>query len=77
VREHLGWWAVTKKRFFLRNLLEITGQKKFSNCPNFLKHEDIFLECPKNLGLNETIFNICKLPVIIEQSENSQNSNKF
>jgi hypothetical protein len=47
--EHSGWWAVTKKSFFNFNLLELTGQKKFSNCPKFLKHENIF-KMPQKFG---------------------------
>jgi len=38
-----GMVGSDKKTFsHLCNLLEITGQNKFSNCPNFLKHENIF-----------------------------------
>jgi hypothetical protein len=50
VREHPGRWAVTKKKFFhLQNQLEILGQNKFSNCPKFVKHEDIF-RMPQKFG---------------------------
>jgi hypothetical protein len=45
-----------KKTFFhLRNLLKITRQNKFSNCPNFLKHEDIFRK-PQKFGLKWKLF---------------------
>ncbi len=37
-----GMVGSDKKTFWPCKLLEITGQNKFSNCPNFLKHEDIF-----------------------------------
>jgi hypothetical protein len=49
VREHPGWWVVTKKKIHLQNLLEILGQNKFSNYPKFLKHEDIF-RMPQKFG---------------------------
>jgi hypothetical protein len=48
--EHPGWWAVTKKSFFTFIICsELTGQKKFSNCPKFLKHEKIF-RMPQKFG---------------------------
>ncbi len=43
-----GQWQ--KNVFSPCKLLEITGQNKFSNCPNFLKHEDIF-QMPQKFGL--------------------------
>ncbi len=50
VRRAPGMVGSDKKKFFhLHNLLELTGQKKFSNCPNFLKHENIF-RMPQKFG---------------------------
>ncbi len=50
VRRAPGMVGSDKKKFFhLHNLLELTGQKKFSNCPKFLKHENIF-RMPQKFG---------------------------
>jgi RNA recognition motif-containing protein len=75
VREHPGWWAVTKTIFRLPNLPEIIGQF-FSNCPIFFKHEDIF-RMPKKIAHKSKLSDIYKAPVIIEQNKNSQNANIF
>ncbi len=50
VRRAPGMVGSDKKKFFhLHNLFELIGQKKFSNCPKFLKHENIF-RMPQKFG---------------------------
>jgi hypothetical protein len=48
VTEHLGWSAMTKKNKTFIICPKLLGNC-FSNCPNVLKHEDIF-RMPKSFG---------------------------
>jgi hypothetical protein len=54
MREHLAWWAVTKEVFPPSSSARNYWAKKFSNCPNFLKHKDIF-RMPKLFGQKSKI----------------------
>jgi len=47
-----------------------------SNCPNNLKHEDIFISAQNFWAEMKIIFNMYKVPIIIEQNKNSQNAKK-